>query len=87
MHKSLQERNNGMSTKLDHLEAEVMKLDTRSRARLAEKLIRSLDALSDAENARLWAEEAERRDAEMDADPSIARSAEEVLRMARSRIS
>jgi hypothetical protein len=81
------ERNRGMSQKLDHLEAELMKLDTKSRARLAEKLIKSLDALSDAENAELWAEEAQRRDAEMDADPSIGRSAEEVMRDARSRIS
>lgn len=81
------ERNDGMSTKIDHLEAEVMKLDPRSRARLAEKLIRSLDALPDAENAKLWAEEAQRRDAEMDADPTIGRSAEDVFREARSRIS
>jgi hypothetical protein len=81
------ERKDGMSKKLDHLEAEAMKLDPRSRARLAEKLIRSLDALSDAENAKLWTEVAQRRDAEMDGDPSIGRSAEEVLRIARSRIS
>ena len=76
-----------MSTKLDHLEAEVMKLDPSSRALLAEKLIRSLDALPDAENAKLWAEEAQMRDAEMDADPSIGRSAEDVFRNARSRMS
>ena len=76
-----------MSTKIDHLEAEVMKLDPRSRARLAEKLIRSLDALPDSENAKLWAEEAQRRDAEMDADPTIGRSADDVFREARSRIS
>ena len=76
-----------MSTKIDHLEAEAMKLDPGSRARLAEKLIRSLDSLPDAENAKLWAEEAQRRDAEMDADPSIGRSAEDVFRNARSRMS
>ncbi len=76
-----------MSAKLDQLEEEVLKLDPRSRAELAEKLLRSLDTLSDAENARLWAEEAQRRDAEMDRDPTLGRPVEEVFRDARSRLS
>ena len=76
-----------MGTKLDHLEAELLKLDPKSRAQLAEKLLRSLDTLSDAENARLWAEEAQRRDAEMDADPGVGRPAEDVFRDIRSRLS
>ena len=67
------------------LEAQTLKLDPKDRARLAEKLIQSLETLSDAENAELWLEEAERRDAELDAKPDLTRSAKEVLRNARSK--
>ncbi|MDF0673472.1 MAG: addiction module protein [Nitrospira sp.] len=56
---------------INELEAEVLKLDPKSRARLAGKLLESLENLSEAENARLWAEEAQRRDVEMDADPGV----------------
>lgn len=73
-----------MSAELDELEARVLKLDLRSRARLAERLLHSLETLSDAENAQLWAEEAERRDAELDANPSMGIPAEDVMRDARS---
>ena len=51
---------------LKELEAEAMKLDPKARARLADKLLESLENLSEEENTRLWAEEAQRRDAEMD---------------------
>jgi hypothetical protein len=44
------------------IEAEALKLDPPERARLARKLLESLEALSDAENERLWAERGERRD-------------------------
>ena len=76
-----------MSAKLDQLVEEVLKLDPKSRAQLAEKLLQSLDTLSDAENAKLWAEEAQRRDAEMDGNPDLGRPADEVFRDARSRLS
>ena len=76
-----------MTKKLDHLEETLLKLDPKSRAELAEKLLQSLDTLSDAENARLWAEEAQRRDAELDKDPGIARPVEDAIRDARSRLS
>jgi hypothetical protein len=46
-----------------------------------------LETLSPAESDELWAEEARRRDAELDADQSQARPAEGVLRDARSRLS
>ena len=49
-----------MST--EELEVEALKLALQERARLAEKLLESLENLSDDENAKLWAEEAERRD-------------------------
>ena len=48
---------------IDELEAQVLQLDPEQRARLAAKLLASLEELSEEENAHLWAEEAERRDA------------------------
>jgi hypothetical protein len=58
------------------LETEALKLSPRSRARLAEKLLHSLETLSEAENERLWAEEALRRHEELETDSAAARSAE-----------
>ena len=43
---------------IDELETEALKLAPAARARLAEKLLESLETLSDEENAQLWAEEA-----------------------------
>jgi hypothetical protein len=73
-----------MST--EELEAEALKLAPRDRARLAERLLHSLENLSDEENAKLWAKEAERRDRVWDANPTIGRSAADVLRDARARL-
>ena len=71
---------------LEELESEAMKLDPKARARLAGKLIESLDILSDAENEQLWAEEAERRDRDLDSRQDSGRGADEVLRDARDRL-
>ena len=71
---------------VQELEAEALKLDPKSRARLAQSLLASLDELSEEECARLWVAEAQRRDAEMEADPKTGRPAEEVFREARSRL-
>lgn len=71
---------------INELEAEALKLDPKARARLAVKLLTSLEDLSEEENARLWAEEAERRDAEMDANPDSGISAAEVFREARAKL-
>jgi len=70
---------------VETLEAEALKLDTQSRARLAESLLASLDGLSEQEAAQAWAVEAQRRDAEMDTDPAQERPAEAVFREVRSR--
>ena len=69
---------------LKELEAEALKLDPKARARLAGKLLESLENLSEEENTRLWAEEAQRRDAEMDVNPGSSCSAAEVFREARA---
>ena len=71
---------------VEELESEVLKLNSSSRARLAEKLLRSLEDLSEEENERLWSEEALRRHAEMDSDAVKARPGKEVFRDARSRL-
>lgn len=71
---------------LRDLETEALKLSAPERARLAEVLLESLDSLSDEEHTRLWVEEAMRRDAELDADPSRGRLAEDVFRDARARL-
>jgi hypothetical protein len=47
----------------EELEQAALKLAPHDRARLAERLLDSLESLSDEENAQLWAEEAARRDA------------------------
>jgi hypothetical protein len=73
-----------MST--EELEVEALKLAPRDRARLAERLLQSLEDLSDEENAKLWAEEAQRREQAWDADLSIGRSAADVFRDARARL-
>jgi hypothetical protein len=53
-----------MSIPLDTLEAEVLKLPVCARSHLLDRLIASLGADDDIEQA--WALEAERRDAEVD---------------------
>lgn len=71
---------------LPDLESEALKLPVADRARLAEALLESLDAMTDEENRQLWIEEARRRDAELDTDPSRGRPAEDVFRDARARL-
>ena len=41
---------------IEEIEAEALKLDPKARARLAGRLLESLETLSDQENERLWAE-------------------------------
>jgi hypothetical protein len=71
---------------IQELEAEALKLDPKSRARLAGKLLASLENLSEEENTRLWVEEAERRAVEMDAQPDVSTSAKDVVREARAKL-
>lgn len=65
---------------IDEIEAVVLKLELKDRARLAERLLESLEELSDEENERLWAEEAIRRESEWDGDPTAGSPAADVLR-------
>jgi Putative addiction module component len=70
----------------EELEVEALKLAPRDGARLAERLLQRLENLSDEENAKLWAEEAQHREQAGDADLSIGRSAADVFRDARARL-
>ncbi len=72
--------------KLDEVEAEALQLEPSARARLATKLLASLEALADDDNLRLWAEEAERRDADWEASGQPGHAATEVFREARARL-
>lgn len=69
---------------IEELEAEALKLAPAARARLAERLLESLETLSDEENARLWVEEAQRRDQAWDTDNSPGQAAADVFRAARA---
>lgn len=69
---------------IDELESEALKLAPAARARLAEKLLESLETLSNEENARLWAEEAQRRDEAWDGSGGSGHAAADVFREARA---
>lgn len=71
---------------LKELETEALRLNPAARARLAKTLLNSLDALSDAEVERLWVEEAERRNDQIERGVVEARRAEDVIRDARARL-
>ena len=72
---------------MNEVEAAALALEAGARARLAEKLLRSLEDLSEEEIDRLWAEEALRRDEELDSGTATARDAEDVFRDLRARFS
>ena len=71
---------------VEELTNAVLQLTVKERAQLAGQLLKSLDDLSEDEVQELWVREAERRDAEMDRNPTIGRPGEEVLRAARDRL-
>jgi len=71
---------------IEELEAAALKLEPKARARLAERLLDSLENLSPEENARIWAEEAQRRIEALESGSLSSRSADEVFREARARI-
>ncbi|MFZ5508438.1 MAG: addiction module protein [Pseudomonadota bacterium] len=71
-----------MPTQLEILEAEVLKLTAAERARLAERLIASLD--EDAEIEEAWAAEIERRIAEIESGQVEMITAAEAVAKARA---
>ena len=74
-----------MSSALEKLEDEVMRLPPRSRARLAERLIASLEQTpADPDAQEMWAAEAQRRAAELASGRIEGIPAETALRKARA---
>jgi hypothetical protein len=71
---------------IKEIEAAVLKLLPRDRARLAGKLLESLEDLSEEENELIWAQEAERRDEAWSDTANRSRTAKTVLRRARARL-
>ncbi len=67
-----------LTMNIQAIEQEVLHLPIEDRARLAEKLLSSLDNLSEQENEKLWFVEAQRRAAEIDNGTVQLVSAEEV---------
>jgi len=61
-----------------------MSLDVRDRATLAERLLASLDELTEDETERLWAEESQRRLEQYRAGRAKAVPAEEVHKKAKN---
>ena len=75
-----------MSLNLEELETKVLNLSLEGRARLAEKLILSLDAPSEEENLHLWVVEAEKRLKTLREGKAKEIPAEEAFRRARAAI-
>ncbi|HEY0157936.1 MAG TPA: addiction module protein [Thermoanaerobaculia bacterium] len=74
-----------MARDLEEIAAEALALPLTARAELASQLLESLDDLTDEENERLWAAEAERRFAEYKAGNIDSVPAEELFARLRSR--
>lgn len=70
-----------MSSQVEVLEAEAMKLTAEERARLADRLIASLS--EDAQIEEAWAVEVERRIAEIEADRAAVVPAAQAIARAR----
>lgn len=66
------------------LEAKILELAPRDRARMAQRILESLEVLSESEIEALWLHEADRRDQALDEDPARAIPGTDVLREARA---
>ncbi len=66
------------------LESKALKLPRRDRARLAQRLISSLEQEADADAEKLWLEEAERRLDEFKSGKVAGIAAAKVIKKARS---
>jgi putative addiction module component (TIGR02574 family) len=73
-----------MADPASRFEAKALKLPPEERARLAERLISSLDRGADAESEELWLREAERRLEELESGKVSTVGADRVVEKARS---
>ncbi len=73
-----------MANAARELESKALKLTRRERARLAQRLLSSLDQEIDADAEKFWLEEAERRLGELKSGKVAGIPAEKVIKKARS---
>jgi putative addiction module component (TIGR02574 family) len=73
-----------MANAARELESKALKLSRRERARLAQRLISSLDQKADPDTEKLWLAEAERRLGELKSGKVAGIPAEKVIKKARS---
>ena len=73
-----------MANLVRDLESKVLKLSPRERARLAQRLISSLDQEVDADAEKLWLQEAERRLGELKSGKVTGIPADKIVKKARS---
>lgn len=66
------------------IESEALALPTKDRAALAQRLLLSLEEVSESEYEQLWADESVHRIAEFEAGNSLSISGEEVVNKARA---
>jgi putative addiction module component (TIGR02574 family) len=66
------------------IESEALQLPPKERARLAQRLLASLDPASDRDAERVWLQEAERRLDELESGKIAGIPAEQVFKRARS---
>ncbi len=75
-----------MTTRKDELEVEALELPTEDRAKLARRLIESLEDSNTGDFEAEWVEEAERRYAAYRDRVSAGRPGREVMREAKARL-
>jgi putative addiction module component (TIGR02574 family) len=73
-----------MNTQLEIIEAEALKLPPSDRSHLLERLVASLDIDPDVERA--WEQEADRREAALEAGKVAEVSGEEAIKRLRARL-
>lgn len=73
-----------MANPARELESRALRLSRRARARLAQRLISSLDQEADGDAEKLWLAEAERRLGELKSGKVAGLPAEKVIKKARS---
>ena len=69
-----------------NIEKKVLELNVKSRAKLANKLLSSLEELSEKEIEKLWAEESLRRNEEISSGKIKLKPVEEVITSSRKRL-
>jgi len=69
---------------LNQIESEALALPVQDRAALAQRLLLSLEDITESEFEQLWAEESVRRVAEFDSGKALSISGEEVAKKARA---